>query len=580
MATAITVAEQIKMDASDLLAMVDSFAPPVKPSKAKVADPKASSLANAAMNSYSLGPNGLRLAKPRSGLTRSGPVEALTDFDNEDRRTFDNGRGDNLTSQSITGMTVDRQAVALLRDVCVTAGDSHYVLDRDSGLWSNVGKAKNAFSRLRDQYCSRFAVKELHRNIPDSAIRYFLNGHAMDLDGVLRSPVASHFVKYRGRRFLNTGFAPVFPAESVHENSPETLQMVDLINRCVLNDHRPWPVIRAEIMSDQKTVAKWVWHWIANEYQNVGVYGMTMLILYSEENGTGKDTLCRVLSKLVNEANSETVSCKELMSSWSDFAVGGSLGVISEFNVSGAKMSVTDILKAIVANAEPAVRRRNVGSFPIAATMSFVATTNNRAPMVLDGSDRRFMMIECSEDAEQGRQIAGPINDWIRLALPELTIGLGGLASILASIQIDHDLIRKAMMTDMKAAGQALYSHPTDEWANEFVHTSTWRKGEFRSTNDLFLKFKPWAEDRNEKRELINFKTFSMALSIWAKRTKMITQDRKMVDGHRAAGYILTADIERESSFPKFAVMSEGRRRAVEVANLVSRKAQINFEAD
>jgi Virulence-associated protein E len=127
-----------------------------------------------------------------------------------------------------------------------------------------------------------------------------------------------------------------------------------------------------------------------------------MLVLYSREKGTGKSKLLDLLSHLVGsdgeDAGSGNAGTIDAESAKSRF----NYGYLNKHVMLWNEMLLTNpeqlaLFKGRITDDVLKIEGKGIESFDVPNVVSFVATTNDVAGLMLETGDRRFLIVQCSE---------------------------------------------------------------------------------------------------------------------------------------------------------------------------------------
>jgi hypothetical protein len=144
--------------------------------------------------------------------------------------------------------------------------------------------------------------------------------------------------------------------------------------------------------------------WLAFQLQNPGVKSNWQVVLYSEIQGVGKDTMVEPLRWGMGRHNVRDVSPLQLESQFNQWlADGPTLVIMQELDAgtgSGSRRRMENMLKPYCA-APPNVLDLNIKGQPQVAvdnTFGLLVFTNKHDLFDLEQGDRRWLMIECTKE--------------------------------------------------------------------------------------------------------------------------------------------------------------------------------------
>jgi hypothetical protein len=391
-----------------------------------------------------------------------------------------------LWRQDPTQMGTSDRRHRFLASVVASVNGEFYVRRRDSGMWTAVKKT----AEVRNLLWNEWGAEETELNIRLETIKAFLADDAyVVLDQLAYIPGAGLFVEYRGRKCLNTYHERplAFPTDT--SISPETNLLMEMIVKNLLNHQDgeidDWLVA---IASDEKSPIRWMFHWLASQYQRPGKALPTALWFVGPAQGIGKGQFTNGMKLMLGSSNVKGVSVEEFKGEWTDFLSNASLFILDEVDFSSRK-EANSKLKRLVGNETLSARKRNVGEFEVPSVANFVFTTNNIRPLALDRDDRRNTFFETCGTAEAKQRA----QQYYALGSIGQQTAWEGLVSILSAIDIDERLISRALETDVKRRMIDAGQEPFEEWLLSDETIERWKLGEFAPIQWIKDNYVEWA---------------------------------------------------------------------------------------
>lgn len=375
-----------------------------------------------------------------------------------------------------------------LASVVAMVNGEYFVRKKSNGLWMPKKKAQEVKNVLWNDWGGSQTEFNIRKDTID---KFFSSNSYLALDGLAYVPGAGSFVEFNGQACLNTHSQPPLSFPEGAEIGSETELLIEMIVKNLIGHNEgqidDWlDAIFDEAPSD----IRWCFHYLANLYQRPGKALPTAMWLVGPAQGVGKGLLCGVLQRLVGQANAKVVSAEEFKGEWTDFLTNNSLMILDEVDFE-SRQDANNKLKRLVGNDRIAVRKRHLGEYEVPAVANFVFTTNNVRPIALDRGDRRNTFFETSSSVEAKSRAA----QFYRLSSDQKTSAIEGFAQVLASIQIDDDLLSRAFATDIKQRMIDSGTTPFVEWFHSDEVLNRWKVGEFAPIEWIRKNYITWAKD-------------------------------------------------------------------------------------
>ncbi len=137
--------------------------------------------------------------------------------------------------------------------------------------------------------------------------------------------------------------------------------------------------------------------WLSWNLQNEGDKPAWAPLFYSESKGSGKSTMCKLVSKLFGEDNTLVQNNVDMLTSRFNMSVLTRKLVISEEVNLPADSSKGNALKTYITETETVSERKGVDAESVKQFCCFMFTTNH-LPLWIEADDRRYYLIEIDHD--------------------------------------------------------------------------------------------------------------------------------------------------------------------------------------
>lgn len=295
-------------------------------------------------------------------------------------------------------------------------------------------------------------------------------GSCPNLQQRLIIPLGDQFVTYNNQQYLNTWYDDM-TVSNIDELSTGKLVLLmcygALCNGTVDKDNLDLEADRIYKMVltndyDNKEF-KFLMHWLAALYQTPGINLLTNIWLLGEVEGLGKGTIVTIMSHILGREFVGKLNQTEVEAGWNDHLVGKQLIEINEFDTSG-KMTPKAWglwLKSHTIEPEFKVRQRNTTSYFVPHIGNYLCTGNVLDQRVADKNDRRNQFIQTSGDI-WWTAFATKLQLSFLIPAPESVAS--GFAYILDQVQVDHNLIKRAFVNDIRTNIVSNNKNIVEEW--------------------------------------------------------------------------------------------------------------------
>ncbi|MEO9460816.1 MAG: primase-helicase family protein [Lentilitoribacter sp.] len=388
------------------------------------------------------------------------------------------------------GMEEAKRKKRFLASKLVLVGGEFWIKDKQSGLWVERKKMSEIISSLMHDW----GRDKTQYNIRKETISDFKAGNEfVTLDGTLYVPGGGDFVEFQGRRYLNTYHQQPLAFTEGTSQSPEFKQLMELIVHNLMGKDvgniNEWT---SAIHSDENSDIKWLFHWLASQYQRQGKMLPTAVWIVGSAQGVGKGLLASGMKQLLGASNVKTVSSEEFQGGWTDFVLDASFIVLDEVDF-GSRTEAYDKIKRLIGNEITAARKRNHGDIIVPSVCNFLFTTNRTNPVAMDRGDRRNTVFGTKNtQAAKDRAQA-----FYNLPSEAKTEAWKGLAEFLAAIQIDDKLISHAFHTEIKERMIENNINPVEEWLLSDDIKAKWPINHFAPSDWLYRHYADWMQDND-----------------------------------------------------------------------------------
>lgn len=384
--------------------------------------------------------------------------------------------------------TSDRKHRFLASVVAMVNGE-YYVRKKSSGLWVHKKKMVEVKNVLWNDWGGDQTELNIRKDTLDT---FFAEGSYLVLDNIAYVPGAGCFVEFNGQNCLNTYHQPPLEFRPQDPISDEATLLIEMIVKNLLGhcdgDLPDW---LDAIHSNDPSSIRWCFHYLASLYQRPGKALPVAMWLVGPAQGVGKGLLSSVLQKLVGQKNAKVVSAEEFKGEWTDFLTNTSLMILDEVDFA-SRQDANNKLKRLVGNDRIAVRKRNLGEYMVPAVANFVFTTNKVRPIALDRGDRRNTFFETNGSGDAKRRA----KQFYSLSEDAKLRAIEGLAELLNAIDIDDDLLSRAIDTDIKRRMIDAGADPFYEWFLSEDVLGHWLVDEFAPVSWIKDRYLSWAKEK------------------------------------------------------------------------------------
>jgi len=383
-------------------------------------------------------------------------------------------------TQAIDLLTLANSAVKIKNDYWMRKGSSGQwnclsnIIDaRKEAINTWMGRALPTGHvidpELIDMFFDGYELQTVHIGKKEITVKVHV-GSCPNLHQKITIPMGDQFVTYNNQQYLNTWYDDMIaPSEEELDTGKLVLLMCygALCNGTVdksnldLEADRIYNMILTNNYDNKEF--KFLMHWLAALYQTPGINLLTNVWLLGEVEGLGKGTIVTIMGYVLGREFVGKLNQTEIEGGWNDHLVGKQLIEINEFDTSG-KMSPKAWglwIKSHTIEPEFKVRQRNTTSYYVPHIGNFIITGNTVDQRIADKNDRRNQFIQTSGDL-WWTTFATKLQLSFLIPAPERVAA--GFAYILDQVQVDHNLIKRAFVNEIRTNIVSNNKNVVEEW--------------------------------------------------------------------------------------------------------------------
>ncbi|MGY6410776.1 MAG: primase-helicase family protein [Alkalilacustris sp.] len=150
------------------------------------------------------------------------------------------------------------------------------------------------------------------------------------------------------------------------------------------------------LCNGDKAHAAHIADWLAYMYQNPGAKLNHAILMVSEHQGVGKDTLGEAMARILGQDNVRLVQDDDVNEGRNDFMKRSQLVIVPE-TMSGDRRDLANKLKPLITQPIIRVNEKNVKPYEIENTVNFLMFSNHLNAAYIEDHDRRYFVIVCGE---------------------------------------------------------------------------------------------------------------------------------------------------------------------------------------
>jgi len=135
------------------------------------------------------------------------------------------------------------------------------------------------------------------------------------------------------------------------------------------------------------------------------------IVLYSDVQGVGKNTLIQLFRKIISYSNSVN-DANDLVKNFNSHITSKLVICADEVKVKNTE--IRDDLKNMITRTEMLVERKGVDAYEISDYSNYIFTTNNQSAFYIEPTDRRFILLQTADKVmtqETSKRLYSLIND-------------------------------------------------------------------------------------------------------------------------------------------------------------------------
>lgn len=204
------------------------------------------------------------------------------------------------------------------------------------------------------------------------------------------------------------------------------------------------------LANGNEVIAKYILDWLALKVQQPGRVMGVMPILYSEQEGSGKSTLCFIM-RMIFGAHGRMIGTNDMIGRFNKWALGAMFVQCDELDLSG-RASKMEKVRSLLTTDRINIEGKGVDIVESVSQLGIIATTNIETSVPISRFDRRMLPQEVSDKRVGDHDYWAVFYRWLNH---------GGIAVILdflmkrdiAGFSPQRDRVQTAMAETLKIAG-------------------------------------------------------------------------------------------------------------------------------
>ncbi len=252
----------------------------------------------------------------------------------------------------------------------------------------------------------------------------------------------------------------------------------------------------------------YVLNWCAYTIQNPCERANVILFLISQEEGTGKSTLGRIMRTLFGHHARKATKAADVTGRFTDHLAGALFVHGDEIMFAGDKAGA-DSLKTLATDDTMRVEPKGVPSFETENRLSFLMTSNHEHAAHIGSSDRRYAMVRALTANKGNTEYWDGLNSWLEDGGFEIVL------KYLLDIDLDgFNIVNDRPISDLHLTNKRQSMQSTGKWWSQCISQRKIVGAPIGMSADEWIDkslfygwFVKWAE-RNDRYNIPNDKVF------------------------------------------------------------------------
>ncbi len=207
----------------------------------------------------------------------------------------------------------------------------------------------------------------------------------------------------------------------------------------------------------------YVLNWCAWTIQNPCERANVILFLISQEEGTGKSTLGRIMRKLFGHHSRKATKAADVTGRFTDHLAGALFVHGDEIMFAGDKAGA-DALKTLATDDTMRVEPKGVPSFETENRLSFLMTSNHEHAAHIGSSDRRYAMVRALPTNKGNTEYWDGLNSWLEDGGFEIVL------EYLLDIDLDgFNIVNDRPISDLYLTNKRQSMQSTGKWWQQCI---------------------------------------------------------------------------------------------------------------